>query len=165
MHRPHSSSRSSSTFPNSSSQAPATAIHATKKTNTPAPQTHSWIREEARPIEGTLPYSRPTNSTTDPTMNLSKCPWALEWDPSSPPTDSKLSPHTKSRTCQILSAIMNPTKTYTRADTHPIRSSKRRIKAQDNTRSVHRLVITISILTNHMGRTFQTKDTAERHSP
>jgi hypothetical protein len=149
------------TSPNNSSQAPATAIRATKKTSIPAPQTHSWIPDEARPIVATRPCIKPTSSTTDRTMNLYPCLWAR--DPSSPPTDSKPNPPTKSPACQILSATTSPTKTYTRADTHPIRSSKRRIKAQDNTRSAHRPTTTTSTLTNLMGQTFQIKATAEHH--
>lgn len=161
-HCPHSSdSNYTPTFPNNSSQAPATAILATKKTSTPAPRTHSWIPDEARPIVATRLYIRPTSSTTDRTMNLYTCPWVP--DPSSPPTDSKLSPHTRSQACQILSATTSPTKTYTRADTHPIPSSKQRIRVQDNIRSAHRRIITISTLTNLMVRIFQIKDTAGHH--
>ena len=161
-HCPHSSdSNYTPTFPNNSSQAPATAILATKKTSTPAPRTHSWIPDEARPIVATRPYIKPTSSTTDRTMNLYPCPWAPV--PSSPPTDSKPSPHTKSRACPILSATTSPTKTYTRVDTHPIHSSKRRTKAQDNTRSAHRPTTTISTSTNLIRQTFQTRDTAEHH--
>jgi hypothetical protein len=162
-HCPHSSdSDHTPTFPNNSSQAPATAILATKKTSILAPQTHSWIPDEARPIVATRLYIRPTSSTTDRTMNLYTCPWVP--DPSSPPTDSKLSPHTKSLACQILSATTSPTKTYTRADTHPILSNKQRIRELDNIRSAHLRIITISTLTNLTGQTFQIKDTAGHHS-